>query len=117
MAEHGFDGGRRQILGRAPGEAPSKTSETAKTVERAVFEVFEGSVPGRIPKIEGAMEDSNLGKYPIGGAIKNIKKMAEPDPSRDLTDALTEVRLRAQAGRVPSGALRSQFGWPNPRVG
>jgi hypothetical protein len=41
------------ILGRAPGEAPSKTLETAKTVGRAVFDVFEGSVPGKIPKIEG----------------------------------------------------------------
>jgi hypothetical protein len=66
-----------QILGRAPGEAPSKTSETAKTDGRAVFEVFEGSVPGRIPKIEAAREEPNLGKYPIGGAIKNIKKMPE----------------------------------------
>jgi hypothetical protein len=56
MAEHGFDGGGGQILGRAPGEAPSKTSKTAKTVGRAIFEVFEGSVPGRIHKIEAAGE-------------------------------------------------------------
>jgi hypothetical protein len=42
-----------------------------------VFEVFEGPVPGGLPKIGARRGGSNLGKHPTGGAIKNMKKGQE----------------------------------------